>query len=102
VAGCGPGAAGAALLFGYHLQHCIVRGGKPMSSVPEANVYAPPTAHVEDIAPAAATGQLGGHGARLGAALIDATLASLDTLLIFPESRRCLHDNIADTFVVVA
>lgn len=41
-----------------------------MSSVPEGNPYAPPSAHVEDVATSGA-GELAGRGARLGAALID-------------------------------
>jgi uncharacterized RDD family membrane protein YckC len=45
-----------------------------MSSVSEANLYAPPAAHVEDIAPPDVAGTLGGRGARLGAALIDGVI----------------------------
>ena len=48
-----------------------------MSSVPEANPYAPPVAHVEDITPADEVGTLGGRGARLGAALIDLVVNGL-------------------------
>lgn len=48
-----------------------------MSSVPEANPYAPPAAHVEDIAPAGEAGMPGGRGARFGAALIDGVIGGL-------------------------
>jgi uncharacterized RDD family membrane protein YckC len=44
-----------------------------MSSVPEGNRYAPPSAHVEDVV-AAGTIELAGRGARFGAALIDGLL----------------------------
>lgn len=44
-----------------------------MSSVPEGNRYAPPSAHVEDVV-AAGTIELAGRGARLGAAVIDGLL----------------------------
>lgn len=40
-----------------------------MSTVPEPNRYAPPTAHVEDVAAGGA--ELAGRGARLGAVVID-------------------------------
>ena len=40
-----------------------------MSTVPETNRYAPPTAHVEDVADG--THELAGRGARLGAVTID-------------------------------
>lgn len=44
-----------------------------MSSVPQGNRYAPPSAHVEDVA---GVGQLelAGRGARLGAAIVDGLL----------------------------
>jgi uncharacterized RDD family membrane protein YckC len=45
--------------------------------VPEANRFAPPTAHVEDVAGTAASGELAGRWSRLGAALIDGILAGL-------------------------
>ncbi|HMC16661.1 MAG TPA: RDD family protein [Albitalea sp.] len=48
-----------------------------MSSVPEANLYAPPAAHVEDIVPDADVNTLGGRGARLGAALIDSVIGAV-------------------------
>lgn len=44
-----------------------------MSSVPEGNPYAPPSAHVEDMA-TSGTGELAGRGARLGAAMIDVVI----------------------------
>ncbi len=47
-----------------------------MSDAPEANRFAPPTAHVEDV-PSAGGLILAGRGARLGAALIDGLLAGL-------------------------
>jgi uncharacterized RDD family membrane protein YckC len=47
-----------------------------MSSVPEANPYAPPTAHVEDV-DLRAEYSLAGRWARFGAALIDAVLGAL-------------------------
>jgi uncharacterized RDD family membrane protein YckC len=47
-----------------------------MSNVPEGNRFAPPTAHVEDIA-VSGTGALAGRWARLGAAFIDGLLAGL-------------------------
>ena len=34
--------------------------------------------------------------------IVGAFYALVDCLLIFRESRRCLHDNIADTIVVTA
>ena len=40
-----------------------------MSTAPDNNPFAPPTAHVEDMA--SGTQELGGRGARLGAVLID-------------------------------
>lgn len=40
-----------------------------MSTVPDNNPFAPPTAHVEDVASGGQ--ELGGRGARLGAAIID-------------------------------
>lgn len=46
-----------------------------MSSVPEGNRYAPPTAHVEDILLRDGSGlELAGRGARLGAAIIDSMI----------------------------
>lgn len=42
-----------------------------MSSVPEGNRYAPPTAHVEDISGSPGGIELAGRGTRLGAVLID-------------------------------
>lgn len=47
-----------------------------MSDVAQGNRFAPPTAHVEDVAQATA-GELAGRGTRLGAALLDAILAGL-------------------------
>jgi uncharacterized RDD family membrane protein YckC len=47
-----------------------------MSSVPEANRFAPPLAHVEDVA-ISSVGTLAGRWTRLGAALIDGILALL-------------------------
>lgn len=44
-----------------------------MSSVPQGNRYAPPGAHVEDVA-IAGTLDLAGRGARLGAVIIDVVL----------------------------
>jgi uncharacterized RDD family membrane protein YckC len=46
-----------------------------MSSVPEANRYAPPSAHVEDVAAASDRPVLAGRWARLGGAIIDGLLA---------------------------
>ena len=46
-----------------------------MSSTSDENRFAPPLAHVEDVAPA--TSVLAGRGARLGAALIDVVIAVL-------------------------
>jgi uncharacterized RDD family membrane protein YckC len=63
-----------------------------MSTVPEVNRFAPPTAHVEDVASDAQ--ELGGRGARLGAVLIDgliqgavywALAATLFTTLLTPR-----------------
>ena len=45
-----------------------------MSSTSDDNRFAPPAAHVEDVAPSR-PGTLAGRGTRLGAALIDVTLA---------------------------
>jgi len=45
-----------------------------MSSVPDGNRFAPPTAHVADMV-AADDVELGGRGARLGAAVIDVAIA---------------------------
>jgi uncharacterized RDD family membrane protein YckC len=47
-----------------------------MSEVPEANRFAPPLAHVEDVA-VSTVGTLAGRWTRLGAALIDGILAGL-------------------------
>ncbi|MDQ2735485.1 MAG: RDD family protein [Pseudomonadota bacterium] len=47
-----------------------------MSQVPEGNRFAPPTAHVEDVA-ISGSGTLAGRWTRLGAALIDGILAGL-------------------------
>jgi len=43
-----------------------------MSTAPDNNPFAPPTAHVEDVASGAQ--ELGGRGARLGAAIIDTAI----------------------------
>jgi uncharacterized RDD family membrane protein YckC len=49
--------------------------GGNMSSVPQGNRFAPPTAHVEDVEHhAAGTLELAGRGARFGAMLIDVLL----------------------------
>ena len=46
-----------------------------MSTAPEENRFAPPMAHVEDVAAPAVAGELAGRWTRLGAAIIDGLLA---------------------------
>jgi uncharacterized RDD family membrane protein YckC len=46
-----------------------------MSTAPEGNRFAPPMAHVEDVAGSAIAGELAGRWYRLGAAFIDGLLA---------------------------
>lgn len=46
-----------------------------MSTAPEENRFAPPMAHVEDVAATAVAGELAGRWSRLGAAIIDGLLA---------------------------
>jgi uncharacterized RDD family membrane protein YckC len=68
-----------------------------MSDVAQGNRFAPPTAHVEDVA-VSTVGELAGRGTRLGAVLIDAILAGvvfwvlslLTPLNVFDPSRRGL------------
>jgi uncharacterized RDD family membrane protein YckC len=48
-----------------------------MSTAPDGNRFAPPNAHVEDVAPSAGSGELAGRWSRLAAALIDAILAGV-------------------------
>jgi len=66
-----------------------------MSSVPQDNRYAPPTAHVEDMAGVDGM-ELAGRGTRFGAALIDVVIAMLAVWILsvvtpwspFAESSR--------------
>jgi uncharacterized RDD family membrane protein YckC len=48
-----------------------------MSTAPEENRFAPPNAHVEDVAAPAASGELAGRWSRLAATLIDGILAAV-------------------------
>jgi uncharacterized RDD family membrane protein YckC len=48
-----------------------------MSTAPDGNRFAPPAAHVEDVAGPAASGELAGRWSRLGATLIDGILAGI-------------------------
>ena len=51
------------------------------STGPEANRFAPPVAHVEDVE-SAASGQLAGRGIRLVAAIVDGLIIGLAILLV--------------------
>jgi uncharacterized RDD family membrane protein YckC len=48
-----------------------------MSTAPDGNRFAPPAAHVEDVAEPVASGELAGRWSRLGATLIDGILAGI-------------------------
>jgi len=51
------------------------------STGPEANRFAPPAAHVEDVE-SASSGQLAGRGTRLVAAIVDGLIIGLAILLV--------------------
>ena len=53
-----------------------------MSSTPDQNPFAPPTARVDDVAMADGL-ELGGRGQRLGAVLIDGVIQASFSLLVF-------------------
>jgi len=64
-----------------------------MSSVPQDRRYAPPGAEVADVVAEGTFELVPGIGQ---------IYSIVDALLIFRQSRKCLHDNIADTIVVKA
>jgi uncharacterized RDD family membrane protein YckC len=70
-----------------------------MSTAPQGNRFAPPMAHVEDMATEADSGELAGRWSRLGAALIDGILAGLvlwcvSLLTPFNVFRPSLHNGL--------
>ena len=75
------------------------------------NPYQAPSAHIEDVIDTEDS-ELAERGTRLGAVILDSLIfiggipfvgfifTIVDPLFIFQESRRCVHDLIADTLVI--